>query len=195
MAFLAQFKHCLITRALVRRAWLAALSSLLLLGGILAGAQEFVAPEQTVKAAFLYNFAKFVEWPTNSFAASNSDLVIGVLGKDPFGQTLDETVAGRRVDGHPVVIARYRQIGEATNCHVLFLASSEKKNLPRILAELKTRAVLTVSDIEDFAAAGGLIQLVKRGERIQFKINAEAAGRSQLKFSSKLLRLSIPDGV
>lgn len=167
---------------------------LVLLAPALAEEQEVIAPEEKVKAAFIFNFTKFVEWPSNSFASASSPLVIGVLGKDLMSTNLEEAVAGRKVHGRPVAIARYKRIEEATNCHVLYITSIEKRSLPRILATLNPRPVLTVGETEDFNAAGGLIRLVKQNEQIHFTINAEAVARSPLKFNSKLLRLGLCSG-
>ena len=86
-------------------------------------AEEITAPEYKVKAAFLYNFAKLVEWPSNAFASAQSPFVLGVLGTDPFGKSLDEVVAGKKVHGHPVVVTRFEHRLDATNCHLLFISA------------------------------------------------------------------------
>jgi hypothetical protein len=152
-------------------------------------ANEIAAPEYKVKAAFLYNFAKLTEWPSNTFASAQSPFIIGVLGSDPFGKTLDEVVAGRKVHDHPIFLKRFESRRDATNCHLLFVSASERSRNPAILSKLKNQPVLTIGETEGFARQGGVIELVKGEENIRFEINPEAAERSQLKLSSKLLRL------
>jgi hypothetical protein len=154
--------------------------------------EDLVAPEYKIKAAFLYNFAKLCEWPTNSFAAARSPLVIGVLGEDPFGPVLDQLVAGRRIEGRPVVIRRFEHVPAAQRCHVLFIANSEQDRLPMIFAALAGRSVLTVGESEQFFQRGGLIRLVKRKDAtIGFEVCPQAAAKERLKLSSKLLMLSV----
>src|SRR5204862_3221396 len=89
---------------------------------------DLAAPEYKIKAAFLYNFAKLVEWPTNAFASAQSPFTIGVLGTDPFGKTLDEVVAGKKVHGRPVSVVRFDFRRDSTNCHLLFVGASQQKN-------------------------------------------------------------------
>src|SRR5664279_2589147 len=96
-------------------------------------AQESQPTEYQIKAAFLFNFAKFVEWPPEAFADANSPLVIGVLGENPFGDDLERTIRGKTINNRPLVIKEFRSPAEATNCHVLFISTSEKQRLPEIL--------------------------------------------------------------
>jgi len=146
------------------------------------------ASEYQVKAAFLFNFAKFVEWPTNVFSDANAPFVIGVLGQDPFGSQLDDTVRGERINGRPLIVQRYRNIAEIKNCQVLFISSSESNRLDQIVEHLKHRRILIVTDV-DGGNGGVIIRFVKEGNRIRFKIDAQAAKAANLTISSKLLRL------
>lgn len=144
--------------------------------------------EYGVKAAILYNLAKFVDWPTDAFADPAASLVICVLGVDPFGGVLDETVRGHGV-GRRAVVAK-RIVDVTTGCHVLFIASSERRRLPAIMDRLHTRSVLTISEADGFTEQGGMIGLATEGERVRFDINVDAAERARLKVSARLMALA-----
>jgi len=151
-------------------------------------AQAATASEYQVKAAFLFNFTKFVAWPPHAFADANTPLVIGVLGRDPFGSYLDDTVRGQSINNRPLVVRRYHNPAEVNNCHVLFISRSESDRLDQIVAALKQRNVLIVTDA-DGGKGGVMIRFVTEGNRIRFKIDPEAAKAANLTISSKLLRL------
>jgi YfiR/HmsC-like len=146
------------------------------------------AGEYQVKSVFLFNFAKYVEWPPDAFQDANTPLVIGVLGQDPFGSYLEDTLRGERINSRALVVQRYRSIGEIKRCHVLFISRSESDQLNQIVGQLKYRKILTVTDA-DGAQSGVMIRFVSEGSRIRFRINAEAAKAAHLTISSKLLRL------
>lgn len=146
------------------------------------------ASEYQVKAVFLFNFAQFVEWPAQAFPAPNTPFVIGVLGPDPFGDQLDDVARGESVDKHPMVIQRYRDIADLQNCNILYIARAQIGALPQILAALKGRSVLTVSDADDADQRGVMIRLVNRSNRIRLRIDVGAARAGSLVISSKLLR-------
>jgi uncharacterized protein DUF4154 len=151
-------------------------------------AQAAPDPEYQLKAVFLFNFAQFVEWPTSAFPNSQTPLVIGILGDDPFGPYLDETVRGETVNDRPLVVRRYRSVEEITTCHILFISRREEGRVKGILDSLRGRSVLTVSDADRFASRGGMIRFVTDHHRIRFRINLEAAKSASLTLSSKLLR-------
>ena len=151
-------------------------------------AQSSPDPEYQLKAVFLFNFAQFVEWPASAFPGPATPLVIGVLGEDPFGPYLDETVRGEKVNDRPLVVRRYRSVEEITTCHILFISRREERRLKGILDSLRGRSVLTVSDANRFATHGGMIRFVTDHHRIRFRINLEAAKAANLTLSSKLLR-------
>lgn len=153
------------------------------------GSGTSTPPEYAVKAAYLYNFSQFVEWP--STAATADFFRICVLGTDPFGRVLDEVVAGQKLDGVRVVARRISRPDEANGCRVLFISSSESDGLPRILAALVNSAVLTVSEIPRFTQSGGMIGFVLEDNRVRFEVNAAAARRAGLKLSSQLLKLAV----
>lgn len=145
--------------------------------------------EYQVKAAFLYNFAKFVEWPSRSPQTDEGPMVIGVLGTDTFGEALD-SLRDKSVMGRRVVVRKLIHIEEAKGCHVLFISSSERGRLAAILRAVRDQPVLTVADMEGFCHGGGIINMVSQRNKIGFEINAAAAQRAGLKISSHLLRLA-----
>jgi hypothetical protein len=144
--------------------------------------------EYQIKAVFLFNFAQFVEWPADAFEDARSPLVIGVLGRDPFGSHLDEVVAGETINGRPLKIQRYRHAEEIKVCHVLFISDSGDARLEQIFAQLAGRSILTVGDGESFAQRGGVIRFVMEKNKIRFRINLTAAKAGNLIISSKVLR-------
>jgi len=146
--------------------------------------------EYQVKAAFLFNFTKFVEWPENAFVDSHAPIVIGVIGDDPFGESLVSIVAGQKAQGRGIEIVKYRYGDNLRRCHVLFISASERQRRAPILASLQEASVLTVSDIDGFAEAGGAIQFVVQENRVRFVVNLEVATQSKLRVSAKLLALA-----
>jgi hypothetical protein len=161
---------------------------LLLLGGLDASAKTGPSTEYQVKAVFLFNFAQFVEWPPAAFAGATSPLVIGILGGDPFGAYLDETVRDEKVNNRPLEIQRYHGVDEIKTCHVLFISRSEANRLEQILVGLKNRSILIVGDGDDFVQRGGMVRLATAQNKIRLIINADAAKAAHLTISSKLLR-------
>ena len=182
--------------AVSARAWLRALgcAAAVLIGSAVPPAAQSApqapaaTPEYQLKAVFLFNFAQFVSWPAEAFADSAAPLVIGVLGTDPFGAYLDETVRGEAVEGHPLVVRRFGDLAGIGDCHILFVARDEVTDLPALLRAIEGRSVLTVSDVEGFAGSGGMIRFVNDRNRIRLRINLEAARAAHLTLSSKLLR-------
>lgn len=166
---------------------LAALSLLLAMLP-LARTQGAAPTEYELKAVFLFNFSQFVDWPAAAFADSNSPLVIGVLGHDPFGSALDEIVRGETVNGRPLAVQRYATVEEVDTCHILFVDRSERDRLGRILGLLKGRSILTVGDFEGFTLRGGIVRFMTVGNKIKLRINLGAAQSANLTISSKLLR-------
>ena len=146
--------------------------------------------EYELKAAFLYNFVKFTEWPPEEIAKSGQPFVIGVLGKDPFGAALDKVVEGETVFKKPIVTKRFSRLEDAASSHVLFISSSEGNNLSAILRALDSHSILTVSEIDNFAQRGGVINLKKENERIVFEINIDAARHAGLSMNAQLLKLA-----
>ena len=145
--------------------------------------------EYQIKAVFLYNFAKFVEWPSDP-GGNPGPISICVLGDDPFGGTLDEAIKGKTVNGRELVARRYKQVKETTTCQIVFISSSDKKVLRSILERLIRPGALTVGETEGFAQLGGVINLTLEDNRVHIEVNVDAAERARLKISSKLLNLA-----
>lgn len=161
-----------------------------LYGVLFMSMQLSVDREYQIKAVFLFNFTQFVDWPADAFTNPETPLVIGVLGKNPFGNYLKETVSDEKVNGHPLTIHYYTTIEEVKTCHILFINFSEKEKLDQSLAGLKGKSILTVSDAGTFLKQGGMIRFTTKNDRIQLQINPEAVKGSGLTASSQLLRLA-----
>ena len=146
--------------------------------------------EYDVKAAFLLNFAKFVEWPDNAFGDRSSPLVLGIVGDDPFGGAMDR-LSEKTVNGRVLVV---RRLSGATDDYkgiqMLFISASERQRVPAILKQVAGMSILTVSDLDDFCGMGGIIQLLKQDQRIRFEVNLTVGVRAHLNISSKLLGLA-----
>jgi hypothetical protein len=164
--------------------------ALLLVGAARLGAQTAKASEAQVKAVFLFNFAQFVDWPPEAVPDSQAPLVIGILGGDPFGDFLDATVRGERRGARPFVVQRYQRVDDISRCDILFINRSAGDAPEEILARLKNRPILTVSDADRFAERGGMIRFVTDRSRIRLQINPAAAEAARLTISSKLLRVA-----
>ncbi len=150
--------------------------------------------EYQVKAAFLFNFAQFVEWPPAALPELSTPLVIGILGEDPFGSYLEAIISGEKINGHPLKVEHYRSLEEVKTCQILFLNITEPKKLGQVIASLKGRTILTVGDAPDFIQEGGMIRFFIGNNKIQFQINQEEAKSQRLIISSKLLRLAKTEG-
>ena len=146
--------------------------------------------EYEIKAAFLYNFALFIEWPEAAFGASTSPLVLCVLGDDPFGPALD-TVEGRTAEGRTIEVRRFDGLEDLDECHILFISSSEREWLADVVEFLGSSSVLTVGETDDFAERGGIINLTIVRNKVRFEINLEAGNRAGLRLSSQLLNLAV----
>ena len=162
-------------------------------GGIpapLAWGQAEETSGYRVKTAFLFNFAKFIEWPASSFATPQSPFAICVLGQDPFGSILTDTLQGKMIGERPLAVRRLKDKSEARSCQIVFVSSSESAHLAAIVETVRGGNVLLVGENTGFAASGGTIEFTLEDDRVRFAINTDAADRSGLKFSSKLLALA-----
>ena len=146
--------------------------------------------EHQLKAAFLYNFVKFVEWPADRFADESTSIMLCVIGKDTFGTTLEDTVTGKTVRGRHISIRRIDNVDDVESCHLLFVSSSEPERLRQIVTRSHQANVLTVGNMARFIESGGVINLIKRSNNIRFEINLIAAEQSHLKLDLKLLTLA-----
>jgi len=153
-------------------------------------AQAARPSEYQVKAVFLFNFAQFVDWPPEAVADSQAPLTIGVLGENPFGDVLDATVRGERRGARSFVVRRYQRVEDIKICDILFISRPEGDRPEGVLADLKRRPILTVSDADGFAEHGGMIGFVTDRNRIRLKINLGVVQAAHLTISSKLLRVA-----
>ena len=153
-------------------------------------AQTKSANEYQVKAAFLYNFAKFIDWPPSAFNDAKQPLEICVYGHDPFGAALEEALLGKAIGDRRVGLGRAMLFQDLAGCHVVFVSSSAHESAADLANRLKGRSVLLVGESEGFAASGGTIQFTIEDNRVHFVINPDAADRAGLKISSKLLALA-----
>ncbi len=155
----------------------------------LAQAQSDGSREYQIKAAFLFNFAQFVTWPRSSFPDPDAPFCIGILGDDPFGPALDETIHGEEIDRHRMAVVRGQSIDDLKDCQMIFVSRSEEGRVGEILSELGSRPVLTISEVESFTRSGGDINFYLSDGKVHFEINASSAQHCGLKISSQLLNL------
>jgi hypothetical protein len=154
-------------------------------------AQADAPGEYELKAAFLFKFAKFIDWPKGNLASAQSPFMICVLGEDPFGRALDANLQGKMLGDQSFAIRRLKDKGEARRCQVVFVSSLETGHLAGIVESLQGTSVLLVGDTTGFASSGGTIEFTLDHEnRVRFTINIDAADRAGLKFSAKLLALA-----
>ena len=155
-----------------------------------APAQSNPSGEYLVKAAFLFHFAQFVDWPSEAFKDAASPLTYCIVGEDPFHGSLDASFNGKTIDGRWVRVLHLRQGQEVQGCQVMFMGAEERKSIPAALANLKGRPVLTVGESERFVQMGGMIGFFLEDNKVRFDINLNAAERSNLKISASLLTLA-----
>jgi len=146
--------------------------------------------EYQLKAVFLFNFAKFIDWPPGSLTSPQSPFAICILGQDPFGNALDDILQGKMIRDQPLAVQRLKDQAEARRCQIVFVSSSESARLAEILKSLRGANTLIVGETNGFAASGGTIEFTLEDNRLRFTINTDAADRAGLKFSAKLLSLA-----
>jgi hypothetical protein len=147
--------------------------------------------EYQIKAAYLYNFARFVTWPVSAAVAHENTIAVCVLGDDPFGTILETAGAGLVIDGKHTIVRRISTVEAAGQCGVLFISPSLRLPLDRVISAIRSRGVLTVSDMPEFMRRGGIIQFVSEGSRIRFEVNLAAASDAGLMLSSELLKVAV----
>jgi hypothetical protein len=141
--------------------------------------------EYQLKAAFLYNFAQFAEWPDDAFKGPHAPIVIAVAGENPFGSALEQAVRGKQLNGHEITVRYFPGAASVEPCHVLFVSASERNN-----TSLAGNYCLTVGDVEGFTARGGIFRFLVEDNRVRFEVNIDAAQHSRVKISSRLLKLA-----
>lgn len=163
---------------------------ILLAGGIAVWAQDKSSIEYQVKAAFLYNFAKFVEWPRDSFPNEKSPINLCVFRHDPFGNFLDEIIRGKAINGRELRSSRIEELPPLKACQIVFVSDREVRRLSDILMSLHGSSALVVGESEEFAERGGEIQFFLEDRKLRFSVNVDAVRRARLVVSSKLLALA-----
>jgi hypothetical protein len=161
-----------------------------------AGAQAGDASDSSeylIKAGFIYNFAKFVDWPSTSFSQPDAPIVIGVLGTDPFGNVLDRIVADKKIGSRGFIVRRYKwgkDLKDLRDCQILFVSASEKAHTDEIVEFVKWLPILTIGETPGFAERGGVIRFTLEDNRVRFEVNVDAAHKANLNISSRLLTLA-----
>jgi hypothetical protein len=169
------------------------LLSAMALGSHAEGLESSDSSEYLIKAGFIYNFAKLVEWPATAFAQPDSPIVIGILGDDPFGATLDRIVADKKINGRGFAVRRLKwtkELKDLKNCNILFVSSSEKEHMDGVVDAIKWLPILTIGDAPGFAKRGGIMNFTLEDNKIRFEVNVEAAKHADLTISSRLLTLA-----
>lgn len=170
--------------------WRAALTGFAMIPALCSGAfAQATLYESQARAAFVYNFARYVEWPERVFASREAPLVICVLGRDALGAAMT-ALESRQVQGRPVKVRAGVTVEDVHGCHVVFVSDLDGRRLVATLRSLAAQSVLTVSDLDGFIDAGGAIGIVRGDDRLQFEVNRGVLDRAQLKASSNLLRLA-----
>jgi YfiR/HmsC-like len=164
--------------------------SLLLAGQTQTRGQDRTPVEYQVKAAFLLNFAKFIQWPPNAFQDDRTPMAVCVFRYDPFGSVLDEIMRGKNINNRELLARRISDFPELNTCQVVFVSEREGKLLPEVLNSLKGSSALVIGEAGDFAERGGGIQFFLEDNRLRFAVNVDALQRARLTASSKLLALA-----
>jgi hypothetical protein len=164
--------------------------SALLLFHLAVGAYAQTTRVDQIKAAFIYNFTKFIEWPPKSFTDVNAAIVIGVLGDSPMAAVLDDVVRDRRVNGRPITVRTIQSAAEAASTQVLFVSATNSSLWAQVQAAIETRSVVTVGESPSFARSGGTINFVVQDDKLRFEINMTAAERSGVKITAQLQKLA-----
>jgi hypothetical protein len=160
----------------------------LCLNGLTAQAQA--SREYQLKAVFLYNFAQFTEWPESAFDSEKAPIVIGILGNDPFGRALGDTVRGESVQGRPLAVEHYTRADQIKTCHILFISQADARRTNEIVRSLNGKPILTVADTEGPSTSAAIIQFIVESNKVHFRVNQNAAAAANITLSSKLLRVA-----
>ncbi|HEX3798153.1 MAG TPA: YfiR family protein [Verrucomicrobiae bacterium] len=176
-----------------RRRWMIQLLLLLSLFfqcSTITEAETGALTEYQVKALFLLNFSKYIDWPAEAFAQPDSPIVISILGENKFGDDLEHALAGKTVNDRKIVIRPITSDSDWAKCHILFISASEKRRTPDVLVRVRSLPVLTVGETEQFAQQGGIINFTKRDGKVRLEIDLHAAQQARLQISSRLLSVA-----
>lgn len=180
--------HILFNRSVLKKA--CCIFLLLLCANYSVKAQSSTIAEYRVKAVFLFNFTRFIEWPSTAFESPTSPFVIGIIGNDPFGESIDETVTGEKIESHPIIVQRFKDVKEINGCHILFINYNDADEVKEVLSQAQSKPVLTVNEMPGFARWGGMVRFFSEDNKIRLQINASAVKSVQLNISSKLLSVA-----
>lgn len=147
-------------------------------------------PEYVAKAGFIFNFAKYVEWPASAFERSDSPISVGIVGTDPFGDSLEKTIKSKTVNGRTFAIQHFRAPADIRRCHMLYIPRAENPHLPEILKKIAGWPVLTVGESDGFCRAGGIVNILIQNEMPRLQVNPNEAKKSNLTINSKLIKIS-----
>lgn len=163
------------------------------LGANAQSSASAASSEYLIKAGFIYNFAQLVQWPATAFPQPDSPIVIGILGTDPFGATIDRVIENKKLDGRNLVVKRLKwgkELKDLKECNILFVSSSEKEHIADLVNMVKWLPILTIGETPGFATHGGIINLTLEDNKVRFEVNIEAAKQANLNISSRLLALA-----
>jgi hypothetical protein len=155
-----------------------------------AAADDHSAREYEVKAAFIFKFAQFMEWPAGAFTSDTDAIIVATVGDDPFQGSLDRVMAGKTIGSRPMAVVHFSSVDQIQRCHVLFISAANADELPAILSKVAKSPVVTIGEQDDFCASGGVIQFLIEDAKIHFEVNTAAADQSGVKISSRLLKLA-----
>jgi hypothetical protein len=155
-----------------------------------SNAHVFAQSEYQVKAAYLYNFLKYIEWPPEAFESESAPFVVGLMGNNSFNEAIEQAIKGKSIKGRQLEIKRLKWGQSLRICHILYISSYEQRHLPQILQSIKGASILTIGEMDQFTELGGIINLMMEENRVLFEINLSVAEQSQIKISSRLLALA-----
>jgi hypothetical protein len=153
-------------------------------------AQKRPAREQEIKAAFIYNFTRFIDWPPQAYSAVNAPFIIGVVGNDPVSASLADLVKDEKLGNHIITVQRFSDLKQISQCNILFISAEEASRNNKLILSINRRGILTVSDVPDFSKWGGIVRFFKAENRLRLEINPIEAKAAELTISSKLLNIS-----
>jgi hypothetical protein len=159
--------------------------------GLLGAGQDAELPEYVVKAGFLFNFAKYVEWPADAFDGPKAPIRVGVAGDDPFGATLEKTLKDKNVNGRGFTIDRFKEPADIQRCHILFVARTGKERTSAMLERARQPGMLTVGEADGFAQAGGVVSILIEEGKPKLEVNLGAAQERKVVINAKLLKLAV----
>ena len=177
-------------RHLVRLLTLAILLCALLPQPTIYARAPQINAEYKLKAAFLYNFTRFVEWPENAFSSTTSPVIIGIIGEDPFGAFIDELVSNEKIGNRSIIIRRFKGVTDIANCHILYICYQQTEKIAAVLSTASNKGILTIADAPPFTRMGGMVQFYTDKNKIRMQINNGAAKRAGLNISTKLLSVA-----